>query len=173
MPIDVWVTTLQGRVLYNKRAEDHGKFSFITPKVEREHRPADDYEYEEEEEETYRICIEHQQKAGRVHPAGTRRAIEFNLDQAFGGVSEDVERAAKATDTDRLQKSLRQMHTSLSGMIGDLTRLQRRERNLTARMEHTTGHVLVLAIFSLTVTIGICAAQYKYYEGYFKQKKLC
>ncbi|KAI0562501.1 hypothetical protein FGB62_59g13 [Gracilaria domingensis] len=174
MEIDVWVTTLQGKVLYHKRAPDHGKFSFDTPAIERQHKPADEYEYDDEEEDTYRICIEHQQKAGRVHPAGAKRAIEFNLDQAFAGSSTDgVERAAKATDTDRLQKSLRRMHTSLSGMIGDITRLQRRERMLIQRMEGTTGRVMMLAILSLFVTIATCAAQYKYYEGYFKQKKLC
>ncbi|CAN8075195.1 unnamed protein product [Agarophyton chilense] len=174
MDIDVWVTNLQGKVLYHKKAPDHGKFSFDTPKIQRQHRPADEYEYEDEEEDTFRICIEHQQKAGRVHPAGTKRAIEFNLDQAFAGAStEGVDRAAKASDTDRLQKSLRRMHTSLSGMIGDMTRLQRRERMLTQKMEETTSHVMVLAILSLFVTVATCAAQYKYYEGYFKQKKLC
>lgn len=174
MEIDVWITTLQGKVLYQKRASDHGKFSFRTPPIHRDHKPSADYEYDDEEEEdTYRVCIEHQQPAGRAHPSGTRRAVEFKLDQAFPGVRGSTGNAAKASDADRLLDTLRAMHTSLSGMIGELTRLQQRERTLTANMEHTTSRVLWLAIFSLLVTVVTCAAQYKYYEGYFKQKKLC
>lgn len=176
MEIDVWITTQKGAVLYHKRAADHGKFTFRTPAISKDHDDdvLDDYDYDEPyEEDTYKICIEHQQPPSRAHPMGTRRMISFVLHQAFNGLKEKGENVAAASDTDRLQASMRQIHTTLSGMIGDLSQLQRRERTLTTRMQKTTSTITYLAILSVVVTVATSALQFKYYRGYFKQKKLC
>lgn len=177
MEIDVWITTQKGVVLYHKRAADHGKFTLRTPLVSKEHHDDvldDDYDYDDPyEEDTYKICIEHQQPPSRAHPVGTRRMVSFVLHQAFNGLKEKGDSAAAASDTDRLQATMREMHTTLSGMIGDLSQLQRRERKLTSRMQKTTSTITYLAILSLLVTVATSAMQYRYYQGYFKQKKLC
>lgn len=181
MEIDVWVTTQKGTVLYHRRAADHGKFSFTTPAIAKDHHDdvlEDDeqYSYDDEdpyEEDTFRICIEHQQVPSRAHPAGTRRLVSFVLHQAFNGLKEPAQGAASAEDTDHLQLTMREMHTTLSGMIGDLTQLQRRERNLTARMQRTSWRVTAMAVWSVLMMILTSAVQFKYYQGYFKRKKLC
>lgn len=180
MDIDVWITTMQGKVLYHKRASEHGKFSFQTPIVHDHHDGIDDidddYDYGDEEdiddeEDTYKICIEHQHKG--AHSPGARRSVFFILHETFGNMPDNTERIARATDTDRLQTTMRSMHTTLSGMIGDLSQLQRREHELTNRMKRTSSRVTTLAVISLVVTLATSAVQYKYYKGYFKQKKLC
>lgn len=176
MDIDVWVTTLKGKVLYHKRAAEHGKFTFETPALPRDRQESDDYDYggeDSEEEDTYRVCLEHQQNPSRSHPTGTKRAIMFKLNQSFNGGTQRSETAAKTSDTDRLQESMQSMHRTLSGMIGDLSKLQMRDKALTARLVKTGRRVSGMAIFSLIVTLGISALQFRYYRGYFKQKKLC
>lgn len=181
MDIDVWITTMKGKVLYHRRSSEHGKFSFNTPAIAKEHHDEtlddyeDEYDYAEEshEEDTFKICIEHQQAPSRAHPAGTRRMISFKLNQAFNGVHDRLNEAAGKGDTDKLQETMREMHTTLSGMIGDLSQLQRRERTLTRRMQRSAGRVTWLAAFSLVVTLATSFAQFRYYKGYFKQKKLC
>ena len=170
MDIDIFITTNDGKVLYHKRAPQHGKFSFWTPKYLPEEFDADD-DLEEDEEETFRVCLEHQQHASQAHATGTRRSIQFILHQSYKG--ESVAKAASMSDMDRLQNTMRQMHTTLSGMIGDLTQLQRRERLLTEKMEKTNSRVVALAIFGIIVAVGTSLVQFKYYQGYFKQKKLC
>lgn len=177
MEIDVWVTTMDGKVLYHRRAADHGKFTFKTPSIAKHHEDMDDedYDYEDEgdEEDTFKICIEHQQHPSRAHPPGTHRLVSFKLHQSFKGGTISMDSAATASDTDKLQESMRQIHTALSGMIGDLSQLQRREKTLTARMQRTTSRVTSLAILAVIVTMATAAFQFKYYQGYFKQKKLC
>lgn len=175
MEVDLWITTVQGKVLFNRRSTTHGKFSFRTPRIEGHQEDPDDYDYlDEPEEDTFKICIEHQQSAGQAHPRGTNRAIYFHVNEAFSQEPHSLEnKMAKASDTDRLQSTMRTMHTTLSGMIGDLSQLQRRERLLTAKMEMTTSLVTRLAIFSFIVAIGTSALQFHYYKRYFKQKKLC
>lgn len=176
MEIDVWITTMSGTVLYHRRAAEHGKFSFRTPALSRKYHAdmmddEDEYDYEEAraEEDTFKVCVEHQQVASRAHAAGTRRMVSFKLDEARArdGV------AAEKGDTDALQATMKDMHASLSGMVGDLNQLQRREKGLTKRMQRTTGRVTALAVFSLVVMVATSAMQYRYYVGYFKQKKLC
>lgn len=181
MDIDVWITTISGKVLYHRRSSEHGKFSFNTPTVSKEHHDEslddyeDDYDYAEDshEEDTYKICIEHQQSPSRAHPPGTKRLISFRLNQAFNGARDKLGEAAGKSDTDKLQVTMRDMHATLSAMIGDLSQLQKRERTLTHRMQRTTGRVTGLAMFSLVVTLATSALQFRYYKGYFKQKKLC
>lgn len=180
MDIDVWITTMQGKVLYHRRSPEHGKFSFDTPGVpkDRDHDMLDDDDYgyaDAHEEDTYKICIEHQQSPSRSHPPDTKRLISFHLNQAFNGANagERLADAAGAKDTDKLQATMRDMHTTLSGMIGDLSQLQKRERTLTNRMQRTTSRITWLSIFSLFITLATSALQFRYYKGYFKQKKLC
>lgn len=178
MDIDVWITTVQGKVLYHRRSSEHGKFSFDTPALSKEHEhdmlDDDDYDYTDtNEEDTYKICIEHQQSPSRSHPPGTKRLVSFHLNQAFNGAKNRYGDAAGAKDTDKLQATMRDMHTTLSGMIGDLSQLQKRERTLTNRMQRTTSRITWLAVFSLFVTLATSALQFRYYKGYFKQKKLC
>lgn len=177
MEIDVWITTMDGNVLYHKRAADHGKFTFRTPSVSKQHDDVEEDEYDygqdDDEEDTFKICIEHQQHPSRAHPTGTHRLVSFKLHQSFNGGTSSLEDAATASDTDKLEASMRDIHTALSGMIGDLSQLQRRERVLTARMQRTTTRITSLAIFAVIVTMVTSAFQFKYYKGYFKQKKLC
>lgn len=177
MEIDVWITTSRGHVLYHKRASDHGKFSFSTPSLSKTHDDDvldEEYDYEDPyEEDTFKICIEHQQQASRAHPGGTRRLVYFVLHQAFNGLRDNGEGSAKVEDTDRLQVKMREMHATLSGIVGDLNQLQRRERNLMKRVKGMGSTVTGLAVFGVTVTLMTSAAQYRYYHGYFKAKKLC
>lgn len=180
MDIDVWITTMSGAVLYHKRSREHGKFSFRTSGASRRHDDEmlddeDEYDYQEEstEEDTYKICLEHQQAPSRAHATGTKRMISFRLNEAYDGVAGKEGDAAEKGDTDRLQATMRDMHSSLSGMIGDLNQLQRREKGLTNRMKKMAKRVTALAVFSLVVTLATSAMQFRYYQGYFKQKKLC
>lgn len=177
MTIDVWITTSEGRVLYHKRAPDHGKFTFMTPGTNvGGHAPdpdMDDEDYDDDEDEdTYKICLEHQQIASRGHVAGTRRLVYFNLDHAFSEMDRN-EKPASGSSADKLQATMRNMHTTLSGIVGDLSQLQKRERSLLSRTQKTSSRITMFAVISLFVTLGTSAFQYKYYKGYFKQKKLC
>lgn len=175
MEVDVWITTFSGQVLYHKRATSHGKFSFTTPAVRKTGASGvnedEDDEYASEEEDTYRVCLEHQQPASRSHPAGTRRLVSFHLDHAFNALYRG-DRHAQVEDVDQLDRTMRQIHTSLLGMIGDLSRLEKRERDLMARIQSTTGRVTKFSIVALAILFGTSALQYKYYSTYFKQKKL-
>jgi len=178
MAIDVWITTVEGRVLYHKRAPEHGKFSFQTPALPQDkHSGVDDEDDEEDymdeaEEDTFKVCLEHQQVASRGHQMGTQRLVYFHLHHAFNAVS-GGDKFASSADTDRLQATMRNMHSSLSAMVGDLSQMQRRERTLMARTQKTTARVTFFAIVSLIVIMGTSALQFKYYQGYFKRKKLC
>lgn len=177
MRIDVWITTVEGRVLYHKYADDHGKFTFDTPKLpnHRENEWADDYEDSYiPEDDTYKVCIEHQQVAGRVHEPGTKRAVSIHFNEAMGMQSErQVSRAATSQSTDQLQSSMREIHNTLSAMIGDLAMLESRERFLTKRISGTIRQVTILAVVSLFVICLTSLLQFRYYKGYFQQKKLC
>lgn len=178
MEIDVWVTTVGGTVLYHRRAAEHGKFSFRTPALSRKYHAdmmddEDEYDYEEAraEEDTFKVCVEHQQVGSRAHAAGTRRMVSLKLNEAHGPDGDD---AAEKGDTDRLEATMKDMQASLRDMKLDLDHLQwREEKWLIEGMQRTTGRVTALAVFSLAVMVATSAMQYRYYLGYFKQKKLC
>lgn len=173
MDIDLWITTVKGSVLYHKRSSNHGKFTFQTPGTNAHENY--DYDDDNDEDDTFRICIEHQQPASAAHPRGTKRSVSFRLNHtppSWAGHQRSG-KAALAADTDRLQTTMRTMHSSLAGMIGDLSQLERREKLLTKGVENTTRRVTYLAIFSLVVTVMTSALQFTYFKGYFKQKKIC
>lgn len=178
MDIDVWMSTLQGIVLYHKRAPAHGKLSFDTPHSSHaQHRQEDE---EEDDEDTFQLCIEHQQAPSAIHEHGTSRVIIVRLhhlgvhgnllgshgDKGKGG-------AASIGDTDRLLLSMEGMHSELSGMVGDISKLEQNERGLTSHVKETASRVGSLAALSLAVTVVTAGLQFKYYKTYFKHKKVC
>lgn len=173
MNIDVWVTTLQGKVLYHRCAPSHGKLSFQTPHSERTHEE-DIYLHEfHDDEDTFQICIEHQQNPSAVQTSpDASRVITLRLND-IQSLAVRHSRAATASDADRLLRSMRSMHTQLSGMIGDLTDLEQRERNTVSDVVRTTWYVTFLAIASLLVIGATSALQICYYKLYFKHKKVC
>jgi hypothetical protein len=179
MDIDVWVTTLTGRVLYHKRAPDHGKFSFTTAAATKtEHSGIDSEETDDEEygwvDETYRFCVEHQKPVGAVMPADATRIIAFKVDDsssaAGGGGTPGL---AKQAAADRLALAMRKIHESLGSVIVDLTQLQQRERKLVHRVANTNTRLSLLSGLAIAVTVVTSAVQYRYFKAYFTQKKLC
>lgn len=177
MEIDVWVTTLKGAVLWHRRAPDHGKFAFTTPPATRtEHSGIDSDEEDDEEygwmDETYRVCVEHQAPAGMVHAPDSSRMVYLSVSETRAGDSESGSHA-KSDAANNLQMKMRVMHESLSLLIGDLTKLQQRERKLVKRVGTTNGRLAWLCGTAVLVSAITSAIQYQYYKTYFTQKKLC
>lgn len=177
MDIDVWITTLQGKVLYHRCAPSHGKLSFLTPLAEHTGPHYDDYDDLElndfrQDEDTFRICIEHQQNPSMAHVAGASRVITLRMKDVDTTVIRH-NRAASASDTDRLQRSMRSMHNQLAAMVGDLTQLEHRERTLTKCVAQTAWRVSCLAALSLLVIFATSALQMSYYKTYLRHKKVC
>jgi emp24/gp25L/p24 family/GOLD len=177
MEIDVWITTMKGRVLWHKRAPDHGKFVFTTGSVTKTQHSGIDSDDEDEvdygwTDETYRICLEHQRPSGSVHPPGSSRIIAFHLtEEATGAAKGSQPVTGEAVNT--LQLRMRTMHETLSLLITDLTMLQQRERKLVKRVSSTNQHIAILSGFAIAVSLLTALLQYHYYKKYFTQKKLC
>lgn len=173
MSIDVWVTTLQGVVIYHRCAHAHGKLTFRTPEsVAGSHEEEGSLQDMREDEDTFKVCIEHQQQPSTAHEAHTERSITVGFQEADRSFWKR-ERPALASDTDRLLRSMRTIHTSLVGMIGDLSQLEQRERSLTKGIMNTGWRVSVLAAISFMTVVLISFLQFRYYRDFFKQKKLC
>lgn len=174
MDIDVWVTTLQGVVLYHRCAPSHGKLSFQTPVSDGARVPDEGTGYGDyaDDEDTFRLCVEHQQVPSTAHDGRTRRVVALRLRDVDAALWKR-ERVASNSDTDKLLRAMRVMHTSLAGMIGDLTALEMREKGLTASVVGTASRVTAMAFVSFVVIVAISVAQVRYYRDFFKAKKLC
>lgn len=188
MDIDVWVTTLPGKVLYHKRAPDHGKLSFQTPSVRNlrvdalhpdvvDNVDADAYGFDQsaEDEDTFRVCVEHQDVPSSLHDDGAHRAISLRLgDGSPAHTAADAATGmARAHDANRLVDSVLYMHEGLTAMVGDLSRLEARERALIDACRRTGTRVSVLAMAAVASAVAVTAAQSHYYGVFFKQNKLC
>lgn len=187
--IDVWVTTLQGQVLFHRRDNTHGKFTFRTPPVPlTEHSGIDDEADEINgldagyDEDTYRICVEHQ--VGAEGSAWTthqnvRRMVSLRVHHStvtgISSLSESVSgtSTAQSANANALEDSMRDMHTTLDSMAGDLAHLQEKERRLAKTVEETNRRVARVAGVSVALAGVTAAAQLRYFRMYFKRKKLC
>lgn len=176
MPIDLWITTLLGVVLYHKCAPSHGKFTFTTPESNHKLRAVDEQDHDfydyTDDEDTYRICIEHQQTHSKVYMSGTHRIINFHLENIENAVVPSIN-AATDHDTNRLIDKLKFSHISLHHMIDDLVQLQRRDRLLAVRVQHIGYRLSFLAIASLVLSALTSLLQLNYYRMFFKKNKLC
>lgn len=183
MDIDVWVTSLQGKVLYHKCSTSHGVFTFDTPPSPEQYR----YRQEQEDndggfelhehphdEDTYQVCIEHQQPPSSVHERGTTRVVylSFSNDATDMTLNENS-RAASESDADLLLNRMRSMHGVLVGMLTDLSVLEENERRLMGNVAHTASRISTLAAMSLLMIAMVSAMQMRYYSEYLKNKKLC
>jgi hypothetical protein len=176
MEIDLWITTLSGLVIYHNRAADHGKFSFITARVEKmQYSGVDDEEEDgfDFQDETYRICLEHQYRSDAVQPDGAKRSIYFNLHNSFLEIDSEAHNLARSGKTDTLQNNMRNVHDALSNIIGDLSHLQQRERVLVKRLNVTSSRVTYLACLSILIAMITSIMQLQFFKSYFKQRKLC
>lgn len=178
MDIDVWVTTLAGAVLWHRRAPDHGKFAFTTGAATKTQHSGIDGEEDDDEDygwvdETYRICVEHQLPPGRVVAGGAARTIALGLMESSLAGGDPGTLPAKDEAANRLQTRMRTMHETLSLVIGDLTKLQNRERKLVKRVKRTNVRIGYLSAIAVIVSVVTAVVQYQYYKQYFTQKKLC
>lgn len=176
MQIDLWITTLLGVVLYHKCAPSHGKFTFTTPESNHKLRSVDEQDHDfydyTDDEDTYRICIEHQQMHSKVYASGTYRIIDFHLEDIDKAVVPSIN-VATDQDTNRLIDKLKLSHISLHHMIDDLVQLQHHERLLAARVQHTARRLSFLSITSLVLTLLTSVLQLSYYRIFFRKNKLC
>jgi emp24/gp25L/p24 family/GOLD len=177
MEIDTWITTMSGHVVYHKRGADHGKFSFVTTPIERNnHSGIDDDDGGDAygfEDETYRVCFEHQNYAGVVYTDGAKRSIFFRLDGTLVDSDSRVSSIAWNAKTDILQEIVHTMHESLSIIIGELSHLQRRERILVKHVTATSNGVIYLASLSITIAISTSIVHFQNLRTFFMHKKLC
>lgn len=175
MPIDLWITTLLGVVLYHKCAPSHGKFTFVTPESPHKVAISDEHDHDfydyTDDEDTYRICIEHQQLHSKVYSPATYRIINFHFEN-IDNVAVPSIHVATDHDANRLIDKLKFSHISLHHMIDDIVQLQRRERLLIARVQHTAHRLACLAFSSLTIIALTSLLQLNYYRSYFKKNKL-
>jgi emp24/gp25L/p24 family/GOLD len=179
MELDVWVTTADGTVLYHKRSPSHGKFIFQTPVVQpRQYSgiddEADDLVGMEYDEETIRVCVEHQQDPHAHAGDGSRRLVSLSMDHTTppGGVHKDASLAHEGQAA-QLQDGLSRVQDTLSSLVNDITMMQQRERILVRHLHSTNKRVATYAIFSILVAVCISFAQLQYFKTYFKQKKIC
>lgn len=199
MEIDVWITTVPGKVLYHHRAPTHGKLSFETPMIDENevdrhhehHRRDMDGGYDDNDEDTYQLCVEHQQPPSLVGTEGLSRVISIKLHDAYSNlvsqhghqfeqykghvVHQQAGEGVPATEqhTTQLAQSMESMDQELRGMVVDLTRLQQKERGLTEHVKETASRVSVLAGISVAITMVTASVQFLYYRSYFKHKKVC
>lgn len=184
MEIDVWITTMQGTVLYHHRAPSHGKLTFTTPAaVKRSYSGIDNDEPDDEDyawtDETYRICLEHQNPQGAVLPAGAYRKVGFSIeDPALRKAIENGERRvshghASDDDVENVSQKLRTMHSTMSLLISELSTLQQRERKMVKRSKKDSGRIVWLCLLAIIFCAVTAATQYAYYKSYFRQKKMC
>lgn len=184
MDIDVWVTTMQGTVLFHKRAPAHGKFTFKTPAaVKRQYSGIDSEEEDGEDydwtDETYRFCIEHQSPQGVVMPEGASRKVSFSLENPdVSSAIEAGERrkehgAASDAGVEEVSKRMRTMHSTMSLLISELTGMQQKERKNVKSNAKMSRNVTLMSLLAILLCIATSAAQYAYYKAYFKQKKMC
>jgi emp24/gp25L/p24 family/GOLD len=181
MELDVWVTTLDGTVLYHKRSPSHGKFIFQTPVVQPRQYSGIDEDADdtmmgmEDDEETIRICVEHQQHP-HEHAAGdgSRRLVSLAMDHTTppGGVHRDAQLAQEGNAA-QLQDGLSRVQDTLASLVSDITMLQQRERILVKHLHATNKRVATYAIISILVAALVSFVQLQYFKIYFKQKKIC
>lgn len=186
MDIDVWVTNIQGIVLYHKCAPSHGVFTFHTPPSLNQHHHQYDHHHDDDpddgfdlrefphDEDTFQICIEHQQPPSGVSEAGTQRIVSLRIGNDATDVAlADNNKAASVSDADRLLQHMQSMHGVLVAMVSDLSVLEEKERRLMGNVQHTASRISTLAAMSLSVIAVISVLQMRFYSDYFKDKKLC
>ena len=115
------------------------------------------------EQQRYEICVEN---LGRG--VGEKRMVllEMEEDWGFRGMK------ARKKDVDRAEKSLRKMEGLLRGIMGELGRLETRERKLVKITRRTNRRVVWSASVGVVVILMVAGWQYKYYKSYFTAKKL-
>ncbi len=163
MDIDVWVTTLKGRVLYHRHGTEKGMISFMTPKSE--HLDLDDDD--EEDNDTFRVCLEHQLRPSETLTQGAKRLVSYRLDKAQHKLR-GFQSHATLRHAHTLTERLREIHTALSNMMGDLSFLEQRERRLLERNRLTLSRISFLASLSLIVMVATSCIQLTYYRQFFQ-----
>jgi emp24/gp25L/p24 family/GOLD len=178
MELDVWVTTMNDAVLYHKRSPSHGKFYFDTPAIHS--RQYSGIEEDDDtigmgyDEETIRICIEHQRDPGAYSTEGARRLVSLRIDHPTPpGNMHASQKFALGDHTTQLQDGLGRIQEALSGLVSDLTLLQQRERVLVKRVHSTNTRVLTCVVISIFFAGLTAFLQLRHFKTYFKQKRLC
>jgi hypothetical protein len=178
MELDVWVTTMNDAVLYHKRSPSHGKFYFDTPAIHS--RQYSGIEEEDDaigmgyDEETIRICIEHQKDPGAYGTEGARRLVSLRIDHPTPlGNMHNSQKFAQGDHTTQLQDGLGRIQETLSGLVSDLTVLQQRERTLVKRLHSTNTRVVTCAVISIFFAGLTSFLQLRHFRTYFKRKRLC
>lgn len=168
--IDVKISTLAGQVLYQHRGHDHGKFTFSTPMHRENYAYIEEEEYYDPEDyDTYSLCIEH------VRLGGGAEDIQGRL-VSFTWKAEDLELSrgsrVKKDTTDTLQLAMNDMRATLKDLSSQLSTLQQRERSLVKKSEKANSVVIFYAACAIFVAFGVSAFQMKYFQRYFKSKKI-
>lgn len=173
----MWVTTLTGQVLYHRRGTPEGMVSFTTPRAPGPSDMDDDIGVGEgagpPQKDTYRVCVEHQLRASDAVTQGARRLVSYRLNDARIPRLPGSGPRATSKHAGVLVNRLQEMHESLTGMVGDLDELERREFRLLERNYRMSTRLAILAAVSLIALVATSVIQCNYYRVYFKAKKIC
>ena len=148
------------------------KFSFRTPEHghrNHHHNYDEDEEDEEEDDEEYNGPKAGYQ--GCIRLSGGNGAVYFSIIAGHND-ADPADTAASDNGVQSVSAAMRDMHTTLTQVTRDISRLQQRENKLMRRNAKVGSRIVSLACLALVVLLASTAVQVVYLKSFFKQKKL-